>query len=102
MKEAADKATREAEEKATEEKRKSDDIIKAFNKAHEAAEKRAEDAKAQRVADENKAKNKVNRAKTKSEAVYHIKGIYGTTLEQAEGIFDAIAAGDVPHTKIIW
>jgi len=49
---------------------------------------------------EKKAANKRHRAKVKAEACQFIKGVYGTTQEQAEGIFDAISSGEVPHISV--
>jgi len=80
--------------------------IEAERKAQEEADRKERERKAEiervRIAEEKKAANKKHREKVKKEACRFIQGVYGTTQEQAEGIFDVIAAGDVPHIKIEW
>ena len=81
-------------------------VKEAERKAKEEAEKLERDRLAeleqQRIAEEKKAANKKHREKIKKESCQFIMGINGTTQEQAEWIFDAIAFGSVPHIKIEW
>lgn len=95
-------AKEKAAEKAAQEKEIA--VKEAQRKAKEEAEQKERDRlakeKAEREAAEKKAANKAHRAKVKKEAVYFIKGIYGTSEEQANGIFDAISSGGVPHISV--
>lgn len=81
-------------------------VREAERKAKEEADLKERERQAEiervRIAEEKKAANKKHREKIKNEACRFIQGVYGTTQEQAEGIFDVIAAGDVPHIKIQW
>lgn len=112
--EAIAKAKRDAEE--AEQRRiaeaeaarisKENAVREAERKAREEADRKERDRIAEieraRIAEEKKAANKKHREKIKKEACRHIKGIYGVTQEQAEGIFDAISTGDVPHISVSW
>jgi len=109
---ATEKAEREAKEaavRAEEEKRLA--VEAAELRAKEEAERKEREriadeeakkatAEAERMAAEKKAANARHRAKINAEALRFIKGIYGTTEEQAQGIIDAIASGAVPHVTI--
>jgi len=109
--EEAEAAARRAEERRAEEARaaeiaKEQAIHDALQKAKEEAAraeavKQAEFEK-QRQEEEKRQASKKHRTKVKDEAVRFIQGIHGTTQEQAEGIFDAISNGEVPHVNVIW
>ena len=107
QKEAAERAEREKQEAIEAERRKAKE--EADRKEHERLE--AEKRKRERIEQEKKKEadalakreaDKKHRAKIKKEATRFIKGIKGTTQEQADAIFDAIAYGDVPHIKVVF
>lgn len=65
-------------------------------------ERRRQEEVAARAAEEKRQSSARHRAKIKVEAVSFIRGIHGTTDEQADGIFEAIASGAVPHCEVKW
>jgi colicin import membrane protein len=111
-KEAAERAEREkreaveaAERKAREEADRVERMRVAKEEAAKAEAERLQQERiakeeAERVAAEKKAANRCHQAKINGEAVRCIKGIHGTTEEQAAAIIEAIAAGSVPHVTI--
>lgn len=98
----AEKDRQDAAIKAEEDKKAA--VAEAERRAREKAEQdeanRLAREKEEREISEKKAANKAHQAKIKKESCRFIKGIHGITQEQAEGVFDSISTGSVPHISV--
>ena len=91
----AEQEKKEAEARAEQEKKEAAEKARQDEKARQ--EKEAEDA---RAAEAERKAQEDHRNKVHQESCRFIKGIFGTTEEQALGIIDAISHGAVPHISI--
>lgn len=103
--EARQKAEREAQERLSAAERAQREAEERANRAAEEERRRiAAEQEAKRKAEEKRQANKRHRDKVRKEAVAAITGILGghdaDNMETADGIFEAIDRGEVPHVTI--